>query len=81
MSVVPVTDTNFSCTFHPEIEHLDIGSFRQLDHSIVIFPTVCVCAGKFKAQVQLGLTPPFVGFIRNDPDPTGLARLHERSHC
>ena len=81
MSVVPVTDTNFSCTFHPDIEHPDIGSFRQLDHHIVIFPTLCVCAGKFKAQVQLSLTPPFVGFIRNDPDPTALARLHERIHC
>ena len=81
MSVVPVTDTNFSCTFHLEIERLDIDSFRQLDHPIVIFPIVCVCAEKFEAQVQLGLTPPFIGFIRNGPDPTVLARLPERSHC
>ena len=58
MSVVPVTDINFSCTFHQEIEHIDIGSFYRLDHRIVIFATVWVCAGKFKTQVQLGLTQP-----------------------
>ena len=81
MSVMPVIDINFSCTFHPEIEHPDIGSFCQLDHRIVIFAIVFVCAEKFKAQVQLDLTSPIVGFIRNDPDPTGFARLPERSHC